>query len=179
MRLYLLLLGTLVFSGTALAVSTEDRLLACSEINDTTNRLACYDNLAEAIATPTAAAVAPTTPEETTETQANPAATATEPASTAGTVATTSTDPEEGFGKEHWVSERDSPALAARVTAVRKNAYGKLVVSLDNGQVWRQVKSEKVRIAVDDSILIERGMLNSFFFQVNDNNRKMKFSRVD
>ena len=82
------------------------------------------------------------------------------------------------FGQEHWESQREGMQLEARVSAAYKNAYGKWVVTLDNGQVWKQLRSETIRISVDDNVLIERGLMNSFFFRLNDNNRQIKFSRV-
>ena len=84
----------------------------------------------------------------------------------------------EGQRQDQRQGERETDRITARVNAVSRDAAGKLVVGLDNGQVWRQLKAETVRIAIDDRVVIERGMLASFFFRVNDSSRKIKFTRV-
>ncbi|MCB1674680.1 MAG: hypothetical protein KDI01_00205 [Halioglobus sp.] len=157
----LLLPLVLAWVGEASATTTEDRLRACAAIDAPQRRLQCYDSVVTTLAGPG---------------PAQGGSTATPPS--APTTTDQGANPEAAFGKEHWEGERETASIAARVSAVSRDAYGKLVVALDNGQVWRQNKTEKVHIAVDDRIVIERGMLSSFFFQVNEGNRKIKFTRV-
>ena len=146
------------------AADLENRIQACSSIDDPGSRLACYDDVAGALEGGTAERsvagadrkVSPGTPRAASQPEAT-----------------------ESFGKEHWQSQREVDTLESVVSAVEKDAYGKLVVRLDNGQIWRQVKVERVRIAVNDAVRIERGMLSSFFFVLPEGNRKVRFTRVE
>ena len=86
---------------------------------------------------------------------------------------------EETFGKEHHRSERTEDSITARASTVVRDVYGKTVVELSNGQFWRQVGNERVTIEPGETIVIERGALNSFFFVLGESERKVKFTRVD
>ena len=86
---------------------------------------------------------------------------------------------EDRFGKEHWDSERAAPEeITATIVAAELNPYGKAVVRLDNGQIWKQLKNEKVKVTLGDKVTIVRGQFKSFFFKFNDGNRKYRFTRV-
>ncbi len=85
----------------------------------------------------------------------------------------------ESFGKEHYRSERAADSITVRASTVVRDVYGKTVVELSNGQFWRQVGNERIDIEPGESIVIERGALNSFFFVLGESERKVKFTRVD
>jgi translation initiation factor IF-1 len=164
-RRLLLLLGLIPIAGYCLADVTSDKLRACANIDDIHQRVACYDGIVASLPQPSLSAEKPRVSK------------ADEPAAAAGVAAIT--EQQDSFGKEHWESEREGTTIEANVVAVEKSGYGKLVVTLDNGQVWRQVRSEKIRISEGDRVTIERGVLNSFSFQINDINRKIKFTRLN
>lgn len=165
-RYPLLILALISLDVSADAMATK--LLSCSAIEAPLERLACFDKIVTGLSASVAA------PGPTSEAMREPL-----PVAAASQLESTdSAASNQQFGQEHWESQREGMQLEARVSAAYKNAYGKWVVTLDNGQVWKQLRSETIRISVDDSVLIERGLMNSFFFRLNDNDRQIKFSRV-
>ena len=83
------------------------------------------------------------------------------------------------FGREHWESSRQTPdSIRASVASVERGGYGKLVVTLDNGQVWQQKGSEKFQLREGEAVVIERGALNSFFLSKADGTRRLRVSRL-
>lgn len=164
---YLLLILALISLNVS-ADATATKMLSCSSLEVPLERLACFDKIV------TSLSAGVTVPGPATEAMGEPL-----PAVKGDELETTdSAAINQQFGQEHWESQREGMQLEARVSAAYKNAYGKWVVTLDNGQVWKQLRSETIRIRVDDSVLIERGLMNSFFFRLNNNDRQIKFSRV-
>ena len=163
-RKFLLFISSMALCGPVMAASLEARLQGCLQIDESAPRLACYDDLSRSL---------PGSSDQSAPMDSVPAS-----AGAAAAEETTSGSTQ-SFGKDHWESEHEISSLDSVVAAVQKDAYGKLVVRLDNGQVWRQVKNEKVRVAVNDPIINERGMLNSFFFVLPDSKRKVRFKRVN
>ena len=164
-RYLLLILALISLDVSADAMTTK--LLSCSAIEAPLERLECFDKIVTGLST----GITAPGPAEAMQ-EPLPVATASQLESAESAVSN------QQFGQEHWESQREGMQLEARVSAAYKNAYGKWVVTLNNGQVWKQLRSETIRISVDDSVLIERGLMNSFFFRLNDNDRQIKFSRV-
>lgn len=139
-------------------------LLACRELADAPARLACFDR--EAAAVPAAAP-----PREPLPGHAVPVI-----------------DPEQQFGlPERAVAAREvaagiRAADAAKIEAhlVRLSAApdGRLVFTLDNDQVWRQLLAEGDLLAKQgDDVSISRGLLGSFWLQIKSG-RGCKVSRL-
>jgi len=163
-------------------------LLACRAIADAGARLACFDREAAALAprTPTAAAPA-----------SAPAAPASAPA--AATPANTPTaatppppapvlNPQQQFGlPEHSVIEKevaagtraaDAKKIEAHITQFTTAADGRIVFTLDNDQVWKQLLSEGSLLARQgDAVTVSRGVLGSFWLQLA-NGRGCKVTRL-
>jgi hypothetical protein len=52
---------------------------------------------------------------------------------------------------------------SASVSAVTRRADGRLVVTLDNGQVWSQLERDNAtEVAVGDKVNVRRGSLGSY-----------------
>lgn len=123
--------------------SLEKRILACTEELDDAQRLACYDREAGAPPKAIENAVA--------ENEPPPASTETEVEQFGMTAKLARSKPE---------IERQSELREISATAIKvsKNAYGGLVVTLDNGQIWTE-KSPKsgFRVKVDDTVVIKKG----------------------
>ena len=49
---------------------------------------------------------------------------------------------------------------------MKKPLYGELIIELDNGQQWRQVGSDSLRLKKQDVVVIERGVFNSFLLKL-------------
>ena len=86
------------------------------------------------------------------------------------------TEPREQFGLEHKAPEPVAE-LAARVTGIDKNALGKMVFTLDNGQAWQQKDSKRLVVQTGDEVRIERGALSAFYLSAGGN-RRIQVARV-
>jgi hypothetical protein len=53
--------------------------------------------------------------------------------------------------------------LITKVQAIGQGAYGKIVVTLDNGQVWEQQEMLDFSLNVGDVVTIKHGLLGSFW----------------
>jgi hypothetical protein len=172
-------------SGPALSASPREvlELLAkCAEIKDSTGRLACYDQLAPQMRETLAASKklgertaedkvsifgfdvggifgsseGPTTPEEFGKNQMPP------------------TEAEEAQVLE---------SISAGVTEYARTPFGKFIVFLDNGQVWRQLDSDTGVIhfshdATENKVVISRGILDSYNLKLDDHNQIYKVKRL-
>ena len=70
-------------------------------------------------------------------------------------------------------------SLSATVTRLQKYGYEKVLITLDNGQVWKQIDVSSLRLRVGDTVDIERAALGSFMLRKQGNNRRMRVSRKD
>ena len=141
-------------------------LVRCVSIDDDAQRLACYDRLFRSSAPSSAPA----------------------PATTAGatTAAATARPAEEDFGKD--VAERARAReqeqekvreVRARVTKVDVLRDGALVLTLDNGQVWRQNEPTlTLQFKEGDEVLIRSGMLGSYLLRHADGKSTTRVTRT-
>jgi len=85
----------------------------------------------------------------------------------------------EEFGLEHKDQDNSRQQdLVANVAALKADPYGKLKITLDNGQVWKQQGSKKMRLKVGDSVQISRGFFNSFNLRILDKSQVFKVKRL-
>lgn len=186
-----------VYSAFAAAppspVAPQDVLEAighCASIADNTQRLSCYDALAphvkDALAAPPEVLPGNRTP--TAEEQrswfgfdlsnlfgASP--------SEQTTPAQFGSDrlPSTHAAEETAAAEVDS--ITAGVTEVSFTPFGKFIVFLDNGQIWRQIEGDADHAifrkpAKDNKVTISRGLIGSYNMNLNDSNRTYKVTRV-
>ncbi len=164
-----LALVCLAFAAATQAASpaVPDSLRSCMKEQDVLRRLSCYDSemgrLASQSAPVPAAAASPAV--------AAPVAVA---AAAAATAAPAAAEPARGrvsgFLRSLVPSKGKNPASVdaersqlARISAVRQAANGLAVITLDNGQVWRQTEPEAYfPLDVGDTIRIEMGALGSY-----------------
>ena len=159
-----------------------DGMAKCAAVADNTARLACYDALnptlhAAQAAPPPPAAVAP---------PAQQADNGRPWYDVFGVTPSRQTTPQT-FGSEGLQapppppgtppSERPPEALdsiTATVTDYSFNPYGRFVVFLDNGQIWKQIESDSggVKARFDkggkNTIVISRGLIGSYNANIND-----------
>lgn len=186
-----------ILSGTALAGPRDDVLAAmgkCAALTDDKERLACYDGLAprlrDALNVPPPALDHPPTKEEQQSwfgfNLGNWFGNSTPP--------TAQTTPEQ-FGADKvpapppvaGSSESAAPqppqeidSITATVTDYSFNPFGKFIVFLDNGQVWREIDPDPAHFdkGGTNTVTIERGMLGSYNLHINDGNKTYKVTRV-
>lgn len=67
--------------------------------------------------------------------------------------------------------------IRARVTGVRLDPYGKLILTLDNGQVWSQIDSPALSLKSGDEVRIRRAAMGSYLLAEVDSKRSSRVRR--
>jgi hypothetical protein len=179
--------------GTAVAATRDDVLEAlgkCATLQDDKARLACYDALSprvkDALATPPAALDRPPTTDE----QKTWFGFDVGSLFGSGTAAPQTTP--QAFGQESTpqahteqkaIEQTQVDSIIATVTDYSYTPFGKFIVFLDNGQVWRQQDgdSDNAHFSGDprnNKVLISRGAFGSYNLQLNESHHQFKVIRV-
>jgi hypothetical protein len=144
------------------AEGPDAALRACRGERDDSKRLACYDREVDRLGTQAA----------------SPGAAPAAPAPT----------PEERFGREaamdREAAEREEQEarqlseLNATVTEIWTRADGLMVLTLDNGQIWKQARPDSLfRLKVGEKVKIQPAALGSFLLS-GPTKRSTRVSRV-
>ena len=167
------LAGVFGFSEAAHAQSLTD-ILECRSITEQTERLRCFDDTTESAAKNIAAAdVAPNDGKQ----------------SPMQVASGEGQSKEDSFGAEDLVRERlkqekTPKSLNAKLVGLRFTRSGRYVITLDNGQVWRQITgdSNELRLprATGDGvpIIIKKGSLGSHLLRPASSKRSIRVERV-
>lgn len=187
------------------AGDTEGRLLACADIGNPDDRLACFDSVVESVrpmdgmasdsgAVPAAAGVAATAsvaartppaaaPATAAATGVAPAAApmpAPEPqaiASPGPSVAPADPAPAAAASPEE---DRDADTGSAVITGVRENLDGRFTVELDNGEVWRETEGSRVGMPAEGAgVTISRGVFGSYRMKIEGIPREARVRQVN
>ena len=71
-----------------------------------------------------------------------------------------------------------SEALTGKIVALREGAEGRLIFTLDNGQVWAQTESRpSISFAIGDAVRVEHGAMSSLWLAA-DHQRKTRVKRI-
>lgn len=171
------------------ADTLQDELRVCRGLPDDGARLICYDAAVDrsrngGYSGPAAAAASP---EPAAPAASAPAATTAAGAATAAS-APADLSQEELFGKsgeevERTVQEATGDerldSLSATITSLQQYGYNKVLITLDNGQVWKQVDASNLRLRTGDAVEIERAALGSFMLRKQGSKRSMRVTRED
>lgn len=165
-------------SGQAAALSLE----SCAAIEHPVERLACYDTLAGRLPADTASAsgtttsvVDPVAPTADVIVPDVPAVTPTVPA------VEPTPDAEAIFGLEHKQKpEEERPdELRLKWTKKKKDALGKWVIFLENGQVWRQTDTSRFIFKNSEQwVVVSRGFMGSHFMGEPKGRKRIRVKRV-
>ncbi len=169
-----------LFAVTLSSQAAELSLKSCSAIEDPVERLACYDKLAGRL--PVDAAKA----SDTTPGKVEPVASKADviaPTAPAVTSTVPAVEPtpnaEASFGLEHKVKEERPDELQLKWTEKKKDAYGKWIITLENGQVWRQTDSRRFYFTNSEQlVVISRGIFGSFFLEEPERNDGIRVKRI-
>lgn len=200
-RFNALLLAAIFSSGAAFAGPKEDVLhdfSQCAEIRSDASRLACFDSLSPrvkalvprpAVAPPPNVASAPPPPPAPSGEEQESGFGHNE-ASQAATLPEQQTTPEQ-FGSDRLApppqesanAQKELDKITVGVSEVAFTVFGKFIVFLDNGQIWRQLEGDSGHAhfrkkATDNKVTISRGLLGSYNLTVNDSNALFKVTRV-
>lgn len=195
LRLFGTLAATvLLLSRPAMADEREQVLEAmgkCASVADDKSRLACYDALAprakDALATPPASVASsgpPTKEEQKSWFGFNLG-------NIFGTSPAQQTTPQQ-FGSDKLPQPETKPvpgapqevdSITAGVTDYAFTPFGKFIVFLDNGQVWRQSEGDADQAHFkknpkDNTVTISRGFIGSYNLKINDSDMTFKVTRV-
>lgn len=133
--------------------AAEEALIECRQIEDVEERVACYDRIVDSLY----------------ESGAIPAA-------------------QSLFGRDNAEAKRivettlaieQIDHVEAVVTEVRKSATRKLLVTLDNGQIWRQLDSQTLHLKSGESVTIRKASLNSFLMRKKSGSRSIRVKRAN
>lgn len=176
----------LTIAGTAQANEVNlQALQACTFVENDFNRLLCYDNVmaGNSLSKPVKKQQIEQPKMSSAASAASAATTATTEA--AATVATKQSEQivktkNEDFGLEHKeVAKVNDDQINAIVKRVKTAPYGELIIELENGQQWRQIGSDKIKLKVNETVIIERGVFNSFLLRIEGQNRSIRVKRTD
>ena len=147
------LFPTLLILFALPAVAADDALLECRQIEDIAERVACYDNIVDSRS---------------------------EPADIP--------DAQSLFGKNDADAKRivettldieQIDHVEAVITNIQKSASRKLVVTLDNGQTWRQLDSRPIHFKSGEAVIVREASLNSFLMEKKSGSRSIRVKRVN
>jgi hypothetical protein len=204
-------IAAVFFAVPAVAQDREQVLQAlgkCAELTDGKARLACYDALAprvkEVLATPPApvASNGPPTKEQQESwfgfnidnIFGNGPATQTTPEKFGAEQIPKPPTPPPAEQAQTTTPGQPAPpppppqpveidSITAGVTDYAFTPFGKFIVFLDNGQVWRQLQGDSGKAYFeknpkDNKVTIERGFMGSYNLRVNDSNKVFKAERI-
>ena len=164
---------------TPTAAVEANSLAECRSIADEATRLACYDALAAASAMVDQADEGPLT-----TAVPRAAAEAGLERSTKDTVSLD--DPVDLFGRSdreirdvavRKTTNQSLERIVAIATTVLEKPSGRLVVTLDNDQIWEQSESQRFRLREGDEVEIWRGRLGTYFLKRSGTNRSIRVRR--
>lgn len=176
----LALLPILLTALLPAAVQAQEELLRCADVADDTTRLACYDRLARELRSAAGVEIAD-----------DATANSTSPGPNADNAASSPVEPVGNgmrsalalFGFESRPEEQRAitevaDRLEGAVTSASHSPFSGWTLTLDNGQVWKQIGSDRFDIEAGDQAVITRGSLNSFLLQRGGEGRRIRVSRV-
>jgi len=183
----------LVCVTNVFAASRDDVLEAlgkCAAIADDKARLACYDALAphvkQALATPPQELPAGRAPSKDEEESWF----GFDLSGLFGSSPAQQTTPQQ-FGSENLpetqakadVAAHEVESITAGVTDYAYTPFGKFIVFLDNGQIWRQAEGDADhanfhKIAKENRVTISRGAIGSYNLKINDSDKIFKVDRA-
>ena len=161
----------------------QAEVIKCGGIEDSRERIACYDRIAHSAAgaaeesqrppreaqdeTPAREETAPPTLAEPAQHNAAPLA---------------APDAIDDFGAEKLRHSGGEllDRVVAEIAAVRKLSRGNFQLALDNGQTWREIEYDKyTRYAVGDTVEIRRGRLGTYDLVSRKTGHRNKVRRIE
>jgi hypothetical protein len=173
----------LVAASQASAADPDDAIAECARLASTGDRILCLETalrrLSPAPQARSGAGDIPATGHP--EIAAGPPAQAEAPA-VAAVAARNSADRAaeiEQFGLSEAQQKQERPdSITVEVTRVSESAYGKMLITTADGQVWRQTDQARARLPeVPFNAEIRSGAAGSFFFQASSGGRAVRVRR--
>lgn len=172
----LLLLTPAAFASQ---VDLKTQLQSCRHISDEEQRLSCFDQIVNQLDSAPRELVAPA-PVSPVGQPATPVSKTLQPAA-ASQQATTPAhqDLTEKFGLKKTNPEEHIEEITSVVKAVGMDLRKKLLITLENGQQWRQIDQEYLNIKPGDRCVVKRGAIGSFLLGIEGAKKKIRVRRVE
>ncbi|PKG98037.1 hypothetical protein [Paraglaciecola sp. MB-3u-78] len=178
------------FSTFGITQSLQSDLLDCAQSNDSLQRLVCYDNLAKKTQVKTTQEQNKQTKKQKIVVTPSPPVLQKKAVLSTKLIAELPIEPDiskpkpivnstANFGQENIKHPKGLISqIQATVIKTKKAPRGELIIFLDNGQVWRQTDSTRLKLSKDNVVIIERGALGSFFIGKENANKRIRAKRV-
>ncbi|AWL13257.1 hypothetical protein HMF8227_02808 [Saliniradius amylolyticus] len=169
MKISILALIPLLLSGYGLAQSLPERLQRCQQIDSALKRLDCYDQLARKMAVPGSSTLE----------NKKPKPNASKPV--VAKVQNEKAKAKAEFGLTEAQKQKDKPKvdrIEAVVTKREKGPRGKWLITLDNGQIWKQNDGEYFPFPRNGAVYIEEGAFGTYYLSAETTNRMIKVKRL-
>ncbi len=163
-----LLFSLLFFAQPALA--DEEALTKCRQIEEITERVVCYDNVVDSLF--------PMDSKDNVETITSPESSESNAVPDAQSLFGT-TDAEAKRIVETSLAIEQISQIEAKVTDVRKSATNKLTITLDNGQIWRQLDSRPMHLKSGETVIVRKASLGSFLMEKKSGGRSTRVKRTN
>lgn len=169
----------LASTQTTDATELLQELIDCLDMASSVARLDCYDQLVDRNTTSTSDSADTGTDDSDAPAAAAPAA--------ASATAASKVSQEELFGMsatevrksvQEATGATKIDEIAARVSAIRDPGTGYIVISLDNGQVWKQTDHSRLRLSDDDQVTIRPAAFGSFMLRKIGRKTTMRVKRI-
>lgn len=202
------MIRTLTILLLAMPAFADEGLLACRDIKDAAERVACYDRLvdgrfpreaeyrlgtivsqppqsdAQQTGNRSSATTQEVTSQEATVQEATAQKSAQEPVPQpgGGVVQTPILQPAneavDQFGKP---KQAVSPRteITATITELTKSAHRKLTITLDNHQTWRQLDSKTMLLSAGDKITIRAASFDSYLLRKSSGGKSIRVKRLN
>ncbi|USD20227.1 hypothetical protein MJO52_14225 [Microbulbifer variabilis] len=85
---------------------------------------------------------------------------------------------EQNFGQEYKQTVETPESIEARITEIQESTHNKKIVTLENGQIWKQNDTGRIFWKAGDLIIVERAMFGSFFMKPANGGKKMRVKRL-
>ena len=85
---------------------------------------------------------------------------------------------ENRFGMRKVEAKDETQSLNATVSKVKFDAYDRFIITLDNGQIWKQTESRRYKIKPDYKITIDKAALGSYLLMAEGRSGSTRVKRL-
>jgi len=156
------ILLTLLLSAQP-ALAAEDALITCRQIEDIAQRVSCYDDFVDT-----------RFPMESSDSEKTESGTIPDAQSLFGT-----NDAEAKRIVETSLAIEQIDNIVATVADVQESSTRKVVITLGNGQTWRQLDNHRLPLKAGQTVIIRKASLGSFLLEKESGSRAIRVKRID
>jgi len=177
----MLFLLPLIHSADVLA---QVSMAQCAELEDSLERLRCYDSVMENAAPSSMPVIAvprskpQAQPQSQPVTQSAPEDDFGRTVSVKETVAETQNEKPVALGLTDIDGASEITERVMTVAAAKQNDFTGWTIEFENGQVWQQIGTDGYRIRKGEQYTISKALMDSYLLSNSSNNRKIRVRRT-